>query len=231
MKKIISILLCVVAFGGFAQEIQPVKPTKEELKNMKPIKLDCAPAEDSAKARMQRGEMGFYKMNRSMAGQYLFYVFYKDKYTRTDCPKGDPNAVFVYCYNNAMKKTLDSVYKTNFLVKSDSVLMSYDRSGRGYRAADFPHGPAALQKYLEKNVVLPKGTQPDDSDRNFKVYYSFLVDEKGKLSDFKLEKSNCKACEGPLLDVIKKIPAFTPASEAGVPKKVRYILTYTKPRA
>jgi len=42
-------------------------------------------------------------------------------------------------------------------------------------------------------------------------------------------KSNCKACETPVLEALQKLPAFMPATEAGQPKKVKYIFPYIKP--
>jgi hypothetical protein len=60
------------------------------------------------------------------------------------------------------------------------------------------------KKFLDKNVVLPKDAKPSDTDKLYKVYYSFFVDEKGALSDISMIKSNCKACEESIVAAIKK---------------------------
>ena len=141
----------------------------------------------------------------------------------------DTSADFKRCYNEAFQSKLDSVFKCDFFRKTDSILKSYDKLGKGYKNVDFPGGAGALQKFLDKNVVLPKDAKPSDTDKLYKVYYSFFVDEKGALSDISMIKSNCKACEESIVAAIKKLPAFLPATDAGKPKKVKYILPYTKP--
>lgn len=226
MKNLFTFLFALAVASAFSQT--PIAPSPSDLKNMTPAPLNCKAAEDSMEKRIARAELSFYKAIKNLPGQYNLITINKTKYSKIDSPKGDPTVTFVYCYNNAMKKVLDSVFKVDFFHKSDSILNSYDKTGRGYRNADFPGGAAALQRYMDKNIALPKDSKPSDDDKSIRIYYSFLVDEKGKLSDFKLERSNCKACEELVLAAIKKMPAFIPAAEAGVPKKIRYILPYTK---
>lgn len=152
--------------------------------------------------------------------------FYAEKAAKTQ--PLDTCSDFKKCYNLAFQPKLDSIYKCDFFRKSDSIMRSYDRQGKGYKNVDFPGGAAALQKFLDKNITLPKDAKPSDTDKMIRVYYSFAVDEKGQLSEFKSIKSNCKACEASVLEAMKKLPAFIPATEAGKPKKVKYVLPYTK---
>ena len=132
------------------------------------------------------------------------------------------------CYNLAFQPKLDSVFKCDFFRRADSILRSYDKQGKGYKNVDFQGGAGALQKFMEKNVTLPKEAKPSDTDKLIRVYYAFFVDEKGAISEIKLMKSNCKVCEESILAAVNKLPAFLPATEAGKPKKVKYILPYTK---
>ncbi len=140
----------------------------------------------------------------------------------------DTSVEFKMCYNLAFQSKLDSVYKCDFFRKSDSIMRAYDKLGKGYKNVDYPGGAGALQTFMEKNVSLPKEAKPSDTDNLIRVYYSFFVDEKGELSEIKMIKSNCKVCEDAVLSAVNKITKFTPATEAGKPKKVKYILPFTK---
>jgi len=192
------------------------------------INADCLSAYDSVQQRTARNEHGFYTLIRFKNNQYNFISIDKDRYTKAVFPKGMPAESFIRCYNEKMAKRLDSTFNLSFFEKSDSILRSYDNSGRGYKNAEFPGGPGALQKYINKNITLPKDAKLNDGNNLAQVYYSFIIDEKGKTSDIKLIKSNCSACEEPILEAIKKLPAFNPATEAGKPAKIKYILPYMK---
>jgi hypothetical protein len=190
--------------------------------------VNCKPAEDSFIARKNRGEVSFYLPTKYTKDQYFYYIIDKDKYSRKQFSDKMLSKDFLSCYNKLIQHTLDSIYKIDFFRKSDSILTAYDKQGKGYRNTDYPGGLIGLQKFLDKNVALPSSAKPIDADKNIRVYYSFVVDENGSISEYKLLKSNCKECESILLDAVKKLPNFIPATEAGTPKKVKYILPYTK---
>lgn len=195
--------------------------------------IDCSSAHDSAKHRIARNEIGFYSLIKFKKNQYNFITIDKDRYVKHLHNKGVMDESFVKCYNDKMKKKLDSIFKVSFFEKSDSILKSYDNTGRGYKNAEYPGGPGALQKFISKNTSIPKETKLNDSKQNdantlVQVFYSFYIDEEGKISNIALIKSNCSACEEPVLEAIKKLPAFIPATEAGKPAKIKYILPYMK---
>lgn len=140
----------------------------------------------------------------------------------------DTSFEFKSCYNVAFQPKLDSAFNCDFFRKADSILRAYDKQGKGYRAVEFPGGASALSKFMEKNITLPKSAKSSDKDNTIRVYYSFFIDEVGKIKDVKLVKSNCKECEETVVATINKMPTFIPAIDAGMPKKVKYILPYTK---
>ena len=140
----------------------------------------------------------------------------------------DTSFDFKSCFNAAFQSKLDSAFKCDFFRKSDSILSSYDKLGKGYRSVEFPGGASALSSFLDKNITLPKNAKPSGEEKIIRVYYSFYVDEKGKIEDVKLIKSNCKECEEVVKNAISKMPAFIPAIDAGKPKRVKYIMPYTK---
>lgn len=188
----------------------------------------CKIAKDSILAREKRGEITCYYPAKYMQNQYFYISFSNNKYTKKQLPLGSLNNDFLICYNKLAQKSLDSLFKIDFFRKTDSILSAYDKAGLGYRNTDFPGGAFALQKFLNKNVDLPKDAKPSDADKSIKVYYSFVVDEEGNISDIKLIKSNCKVCEEKVLSAVKKLPNFIPATEAGYPKKLKYILPFSK---
>jgi hypothetical protein len=191
----------------------------------------CKVAKDSMKAQFSRGELGFF-ISLKVRPNYLFLIkINQDNYQKTPVKslKIDTTDEFKLCYNKAFQQKLDSAFKCDFFRKTDSILNAYDMLGKGYKNAEYPGGPAALGKLVDKNVSLPKEAKPNDTDSKIRVYYVFDIDEKGQISNYKLAKSNCKECEEPVLNAIKKIEKFIPATEAGKPKNVKYILPFTKP--
>ena len=218
----------------------------------------CKIAKDSVKSHFShKKEMAFYAQSRINPNLYNYIVITKEYYHKSpvrispsakDSSKLSSSKIlaavyekqadrsnpldtsndFKKCYNQAFQSKLDSAFKCDFYRKSDSIMAAYDKDGKGYSGVDFQGGASALQKFFEKNLSLPKDATPNDSAKVFRVYYSFYVDEKGELSEYKLVKSNCKNCEEPLLDAIKKMPAFVPAKDGGKAKKSKYILPYIK---
>ncbi len=214
----------------------------------------CKEANDSVKAHFGRGEMGCYINSKSDPNAYLSVRINKSSYSKTairnlskdtsamsDIKKAfyqkssagksvgkDTSNEFKLCYNKAFQQKLDSAFKCDFFRKSDSIFKAYDNTGRGYRSAEFPGGAGALQKFMDKNVALPKDVKLTDSTNMVRVLYAFYIDEKGVVTEPKLVKSNCKECEEVVLGAIKKLPPFVPATEAGILKKVKYILPYKK---
>jgi hypothetical protein len=227
MNRFLFISLIFISLGNiFAQT--PIQPDEKTGKVKDTATVDCKPAKDSLKNRMMRGEISYYSKMQYQFEQYNFITIDKKRYLKTEYPKGYPSISFVSCYNKEVKKVLDSIYRLDFFKHEDSILHSYDKKGKGYRVADFPGGAVALQKFMDTHVEIPKDSKPEDGGNTIRIYYSFIVDEKGNISDYKLVKSNCKACEEPVLSAIKKIPVFTPAVDGGTPKKIRYVLPYTR---
>lgn len=224
MHKIILISVCTFLFSDFIF----AGNNSTAVDSAKIKAAICQSAKDSVKNCTARGEINFYNNIKYVKDQYYFITLTKDSYSRTVTTKGKPADAYMSCYNKAIQKILDSIYKGDFFRKADSILAEYDKSGRGYRNADFPGGAPALQKYLEKNVTFPKDASSDDQAKIIRIYYSFIVDEKGAISDINLVKSNCKKAEEIVLAAVKGLPSFIPATEAGSPKKVKYILPFLK---
>lgn len=227
MNKFFFLLFVFLGTLVFSQT--PKKVTLEMAKaNVNPTVLDCSPARDSCAKKSARGELGFYKGLKLKPGAYCFIAFGNSVYTKTELPKNSITPSFAYCFNNEMKNSLDSFFKTDFLHKNDSILAAFDKQGRGYRKVDFPGGKAGIDRFLEKNMVFTKPVKSDNDNPEISITYNLLINEKGGVSDIKELESNCKEASIVLLSVIKKMPAFTTGTEAGVIKKSWYTLVYIK---
>lgn len=189
---------------------------------------DCKTVKDSVIAKNKRGEIAYYYPAKYQANQFFYILFENNRYTKKQLPLEAITNEFMTCYNLESQKYLNEYFKVDFFRKTDSILSAYDKAGFGYRSTDFPGGAFAMQKYLDKNVSLPKSAKPNGEEKTIRVYYSFAIDELGKISDIKKVKSNCSDCEDAVLSAVNKLPNFIPATEAGNPKKSRYILPFTK---
>lgn len=190
----------------------------------------CRDAQDSMQVQLKRGEMGFFVPSKMSAKFYNYYIITKNYYQKIPVKVyvKDTSLEYKTCYNKAFQRKLDSAFKCDFFRSTDSILKSYDEKGKGYKNAEFPGGASALYKFMEKNVTLSKDSKANDADKLIRIYASFMIDEKGNLSDYKILKSNCSECDELVLAAIKKIEKFIPAVEAGKPKAVKYILPFAR---
>lgn len=190
----------------------------------------CSAAQDSMKVRFAHKELSFYAPAKGMPNLLYFYKIDSKHYERTVVKKmkTDTSIQFMSCYNKAFQLKLDSVFKCDFFRKVDSVTFSYDSKGMGYRAPQFKGGQDSLNVWLNKNIKLPEGATPDDSDKSIKVYYFAQVDATGNVTELKFAKTNCKECEPVVTEALKKLPVFIPATQAGKPSISTYILPFSR---
>jgi TonB family protein len=86
----------------------------------------------------------------------------------------------------------------------------------------FPGGDATLRDYFIKNVVYP-----DDAKKagiQGKVYVSFVVDEKGVVTDVKVAKSASPSLDKEACRVITAMPKWNPGKEKGKAVKVQFTM-------
>lgn len=192
---------------------------------------DCSAAEDSAKARIARKELSFYSPLKGFSKVMFFFRIDDKHYEKTVIKKmkADTSAAFMTCYNKIMQSKLDSAFKCDLFRKVDSITAAYDKQGKGYRTSQFRGGQDSLNAWLNKNVKLPAGASPDDSDANIKVYYFVELSETGKVLNIKFaNKTNCKPCEPVVTEALKKLPDFIPATQSGAAVKSTFILNFSR---
>ncbi len=89
----------------------------------------------------------------------------------------------------------------------------------------YPGGDAALNDFLENNLLFPKGFKKKGS---FICYIFFVVDIDGKVIDVKIKQSTgYDELDNEALRVVKKIPKFTPALFNSVKVKAPCIIPIT----
>ena len=113
---------------------------------------------------------------------------------------------------------------SGFFLTFSSVGQETKKSGDVYFQAEempvFPGGESAFRNYIVENVKYPD--EAKKAGISGKVFVSFIIDEKGNVTDVKVLKS-----VNPLLDkesvrVISGMPAWQPGKEKGKAVKVQY---------
>lgn len=84
----------------------------------------------------------------------------------------------------------------------------------------FPEGPAALAKFIAKNVRYSK--EAKEKGLQGKVYVQFIINEEGKVVEPKVVRQVHPLLDQAALDLVKKIPDWTPAEQNGKKVKVYY---------
>ena len=86
----------------------------------------------------------------------------------------------------------------------------------------FPGGEDALYKFIAENLRYPKEAQENHIEE--RVFVSFMVSEKGELSDFNVEEGKNQLLINEAIRVVKLLPNFIPATKTGVPFKQKLLL-------
>ena len=87
------------------------------------------------------------------------------------------------------------------------------------RPPNFPGGPAAWLKFLQRSLQAPEDIEPG---KRIEVYVRFWVDIDGSVSRAEIIKSGGNAFDKEVLRVLKKMPKWEPALQAGRPIAVAY---------
>ena len=86
---------------------------------------------------------------------------------------------------------------------------------------EFPGGEAMLEKFLKDNLQYPELARIGGIQG--KVYVTFVVDEKGNITDIRLLRGIGGGCDEEALRVVKLMPKWIPGKQNGMP--VRVIVT------
>lgn len=87
---------------------------------------------------------------------------------------------------------------------------------------EFPGGTAALMKFLSENVNYPDACKKEGVEGT--VYIGFVIDEQGNATNLKVLKSPDDRLSANALEVLSKMPQWTPGREGNEAVKVHYNL-------
>ncbi len=85
---------------------------------------------------------------------------------------------------------------------------------------EYPGGYDGLKNFIVENVKYPEKAKKDKVEG--KVFVSFVVDEKGSVTDAKVVRGVDSELDKEALRVINKMEKWTPGKEKGEPVKVQY---------
>lgn len=86
----------------------------------------------------------------------------------------------------------------------------------------FRGGESALLQFISQNLVYPVIAQEQEIQGS--VILEFVVEKDGSIGDVKVIKSLSKECDQAAIDVVRKLPRFTPARKRGKPVAVMFRL-------
>ncbi len=86
----------------------------------------------------------------------------------------------------------------------------------------FPGGDLGLMKFIQKTVKYPAIAK--ENDITGKVYVSYVVNKKGKVTSVKIVRSVDKYLDAEALRVVKLLPYKTAGMQRGKPVNVQYTI-------
>ncbi|MBK7965013.1 MAG: energy transducer TonB [Bacteroidetes bacterium] len=87
---------------------------------------------------------------------------------------------------------------------------------------EFPGGTAAMMEYLSKSVKYPSDAL--EAKITGKVFVSFIINEKGKVTDAKVLRGIGTSCDNEAIRVVNEMPNWKPGTQSGKAVKVKYTL-------
>ncbi len=86
----------------------------------------------------------------------------------------------------------------------------------------YPGGEEARLKFLQENIQYPKVAK--ESGISGIVYVSFVITERGKITEAKVLKGIGGGCDEEALRVIRLMPRWNPGKQAGKPCRVQFTM-------
>lgn len=132
-----------------------------------------------------------------------------------------PTLLFQYIgFASAEKTVAENTASINVNLSPDNQALS-EVVVTGYGTANVPAviaatpvgGRKAYRKYLKENLRIPTGSEGERG----KVVVGFTVTASGKVSEVKVLKSLCPACDAEAVRLVEEGPAWIPATQAGSP--------------
>lgn len=124
-----------------------------------------------------------------------------------------------YPASDSQKLEMDNLMKEMLSAEQDDIEENPDDY------AEFPGGRKAYVKFLKRNLKHPDKAKQKEIFGNVK--FSFIVDEKGNISDINIFESAHPILSAEALRVIKLFPTYKPAIKDGKPVKSKIIMGFS----
>ncbi len=85
-------------------------------------------------------------------------------------------------------------------------------------SAVYPGGVDSLKSFIKRNL-----TQPTEK-KTGRVFVAFVINKDGTTSDFEIARGLTKECDEKALEVLKKMPKWTPGTQQGIPVRQRFVM-------
>lgn len=85
-------------------------------------------------------------------------------------------------------------------------------------SASFPGGVDSLKSFIKKNLKQPTEKQTG------RVFVAFVINKDGTTSDFEIVRGLTKECDEKALEVLKKMPKWTPGMQQGIAVRQRFVM-------
>ena len=83
-----------------------------------------------------------------------------------------------------------------------------------------------MKKFIQRNFDVDLGSKLNLRTGKHKIYTQFVIDDKGDVVDIKINAPHVKLKQE-TLDLIEKLPKFTPGKQQNKTVKVKYTLPIT----
>lgn len=85
-------------------------------------------------------------------------------------------------------------------------------------SASFPGGVDSLKSFIKRNLIQPT------EKKTGRVFVAFVIDKDGTTRDFEIVRGLTKECDEKALEVLKKMPKWTPGTQQGIPIRQRFVM-------
>lgn len=85
-------------------------------------------------------------------------------------------------------------------------------------SAVYPGGVDSLKSFIKRNLAQPT------EKKTGRVFVAFVINKDGTTSDFEIVRGLTKECDDKALEVLKKMPKWTPGTQQGIPVRQRFVM-------
>lgn len=123
-----------------------------------------------------------------------------------------PNSIHV----DSVRNKLIPLLKEQLENEADTTLLIEETQ------AYYPGGSPAYRAFLVSNFVYPEAAISKNIQG--KVFIEFVINTDGTIADPKVLRGIGGGCDEAALDLVKKMPAWIPGTQSGVPVKTKQVL-------